>query len=176
MVMCDGERRYVEVNRAARLAFRLSLDQMRRYTVDDLTPPHLARDIEQSWTRLLDAGCVAGRIERAGPDGDRLDIIYLGIAHVLPGLHLGAFAPAGWPEHELDPTAGELFNSFTSLTPREDEVLALAAAGYSGRELAHELVLSPATVNTHFKRIYQKLCVRTRAAAVAKAMRLGVID
>jgi DNA-binding CsgD family transcriptional regulator len=63
-----------------------------------------------------------------------------------------------------------------SLTPREIEVLALAAERLSGPELAAELVLSPATVNTHFKNIYAKLRVRTRPAAVAKAIRLGAID
>jgi ATP/maltotriose-dependent transcriptional regulator MalT len=62
------------------------------------------------------------------------------------------------------------------LTPREIEVLALAADGLSGPELARGLVLSPTTVNTHFKNIYEKLDVRNRAAAVAKAMRLGLIE
>ena len=55
-------------------------------------------------------------------------------------------------------------------------MLALAADGLSGPELAQELVLSPATINTHFKNIYEKLDVGNRAAAVAKAMRLGMID
>jgi DNA-binding CsgD family transcriptional regulator len=52
----------------------------------------------------------------------------------------------------------------------------IAADGHSGPELAQELLLSPATVNAHFKNIYKKLDVRNRAAAVAKAMRLGLID
>jgi ATP/maltotriose-dependent transcriptional regulator MalT len=63
-----------------------------------------------------------------------------------------------------------------ALTPREIEVLAFAADGFGGMELAEQLVLSPATVRTHFKNIYKKLGVRNRAAAVAKAMRLGLID
>jgi ATP/maltotriose-dependent transcriptional regulator MalT len=63
-----------------------------------------------------------------------------------------------------------------SLTPREIEVLTLAADGLSGPELAEALVLSPATIRTHFKNIYAKLDVRNRSAAVAKAMRLGIID
>ena len=77
---------------------------------------------------------------------------------------------------ELGPVEHDRTDAPASLTPRELEVLALAAEGHSGPELAQELVLSPATVNTHFKNIYRKLEVRTRAAAVAKAMRLGVID
>jgi PAS domain S-box-containing protein len=176
MVMVDARRRYVEVNRAARLAFRFSLDEMRTFAIDDLTPPHLDRDLEQAWARLLDTGCVVGRYQVAGRDGSWLDIVYCSLADVVPGLHLIAFAPADWPEHELDPVEDGRPDAFASLTPRELEVVALAAEGHSGPELAQELVLSPATINTHFKNIYRKLEVRTRAAAVAKAMRLGVID
>jgi DNA-binding NarL/FixJ family response regulator len=40
------------------------------------------------------------------------------------------------------------------LTPREIEVLALAAEGLSGPDLAETLALSSATVNTHFKNIH----------------------
>jgi PAS domain S-box-containing protein len=176
MVMVDARRRYVEVNRAARLAFRFSLEEMRTFAIDDLTPPHLDRDLEQAWARLLDTGCVAGRYQVAGRDGSWLDIVYCSLADVVPGLHLIAFAPADWPAHELDPVEDDHPDASASLTLRELEVLALAAEGHSGPELAQELVLSPATVNTHFKNIYRKLEVRTRAAAVAKAMRLGVID
>ena len=117
-----------------------------------------------------------GRYQVAGRDGSWLDIVYCSLADVVPGLHLIAFAPADWPEHELDPVEVDHPDAFGSLTPREVEVVALAAEGHSGPGLAQELVLSPATVNTHFKNIYRKLEVRTRAAAVAKAMRLGVID
>lgn len=172
MVIVDARRRYIEVNRPARLTFRLSLDEMRELAIDDLTPPHLIDYLEQAWARLLACGCVAGRHQVAGRDGSRLDIVYFGLASVLRGLHLIAFAPADWPEHELDGAP----DAISPLTRRETEVLALAAEGYGGPELAQALVLSPATVNTHFKNIYEKLDVRNRAAAVAKAMRLGVID
>jgi DNA-binding CsgD family transcriptional regulator len=62
-----------------------------------------------------------------------------------------------------------------SLTPRELEVLQLAARGCGGREIAEQLVVSPATVRTHFGRIYDKYGVSDRAAAVAKALRDGLI-
>jgi DNA-binding CsgD family transcriptional regulator len=176
MVIVDGRRRYVEANRPARLAFRFSLNEMRTFAIDDLTPPHLDRDLKQAWARLLDTGCVVGRYQVAGHGASWLDIVYCSLADVVPGLHLIAFAPADWPEHELDPIEDDPPDASASLTPRELEVVALAAEGHSGPQLAQELVLSPATVNTHFKNIYRKLDVRTRAAAVAKAMRLGVID
>jgi ATP/maltotriose-dependent transcriptional regulator MalT len=62
------------------------------------------------------------------------------------------------------------------LTPRERDVLQLAADDLSAPGIAQELRLSPATVNTHFGHIYVKLDVNSRAGAVAKAMRLGLIQ
>ncbi|MEA2146488.1 MAG: hypothetical protein QOG59_2075 [Solirubrobacteraceae bacterium] len=175
MVMVDGRRRYVEVNRAARLWFRLGLEEMRRFALGDLTPAPRDGRMELAWARLLDVGSVAGRYPVDGSDGSRLDVVYCGLAQVLPGLHLIAFAPADWSEDELGVIDDNGGVTSASLTPREIEVLALAADGLSGPDLAEVLVLSPATVNTHFKNIYAKLDVRNRSAAVAKAMRLGVI-
>jgi DNA-binding NarL/FixJ family response regulator len=73
----------------------------------------------------------------------------------------------------LDGRRGELGPKL--LTPRELQVLQLAADGYSGRKIATELVLSPATVKTHFEHIYTKLKVDDRTSAVALAMRRGFI-
>jgi PAS domain S-box-containing protein len=176
MVMVDGGRRYVEANRPARLAFRLSLDELRNFTIDDFTPPELTGFVEQRWARLLDTGSAAGRSQVAGRDGSRLDTVNCALANVLPGLHLIAFAPADWPEHELDASQNGGQNPSASLTRREMEVLALAAKGLDGPGLARELVVSPATISSHFRNIYAKLGVRNRAAAVAEAMRLGMID
>ena len=61
------------------------------------------------------------------------------------------------------------------LSEREIEVLRLAAEGLSGPGIAEQLVLSPATVKTHFEHIYEKLGVGDRAAAVAHALRTGMI-
>ena len=177
MVMVDDERRYVEVNRPARLVFRLSLDEMRGYTIDDLTPPEELPGLEAAWARLLEAGSVAGPFEHAGPDGSRFDIVYFGLANALPGLHLAAFAPAGWPEDELPVTeVNGVVAPYVPLTPREEELLQLAAEGLSGPDIAARLFVSPGTVKTHFQNIYDKLGVRDRAAAVARGLRLGLID
>ena len=63
-----------------------------------------------------------------------------------------------------------------TLSPREHEVLELIAEGRSGRAIAEELHVSPATVKTHLKTLYEKLGVSDRAAAVAEAMRRGLIE
>lgn len=62
------------------------------------------------------------------------------------------------------------------LSPRESEVLALAAEGLSGPQIAKRLVVSPSTIKTHFENIYEKLGVGDRAGAVAYAMRIGLIS
>lgn len=56
----------------------------------------------------------------------------------------------------------------SGLTPRESELLKLAAKGYRSKEIADALTLSPLTVQTHFRNIYEKLEVRSRAEAVAR--------
>ena len=54
-----------------------------------------------------------------------------------------------------------------SLSPREQEVLDLAARGYAFKEVADTLGISLTTVGTHVHRIYEKLHVHSRAQAVA---------
>jgi DNA-binding CsgD family transcriptional regulator len=61
------------------------------------------------------------------------------------------------------------------LTVRELEVLQLAADGLGGQEIEARLRLSRSTVKSHFENIYDKLGVRNRPAAVAYAMRDGLI-
>lgn len=63
-----------------------------------------------------------------------------------------------------------------TLTPREREVLALIAEGQSAPDIAQRLHLSPATVKGHLGSLYEKLGVSERAAAVAEAMRRGLIE
>jgi two-component system nitrate/nitrite response regulator NarL len=62
------------------------------------------------------------------------------------------------------------------LTPREQEVLRLIAEGCSAPEVGRRLYLSSSTVKTHLQRIYEKLGVSERAAAVAEAMRRGLLE
>ncbi|MEO3768235.1 response regulator transcription factor [Streptomyces sp. B8F3] len=56
-----------------------------------------------------------------------------------------------------------------TLTDRERDILAQLARGSSNREIARALFISEATVKTHLGRIYDKLGVDSRAAAVAVA-------
>jgi DNA-binding CsgD family transcriptional regulator len=176
MLMVDGERRYVHANSSARLAFRQTLDDLRRLRIDDLTPPYFLPTMEEAWTRLTGTGCVAGLYDIGSPVGTSMHVVYYAMADALPGLYLIAFAPAAWPDRELlSDSELPAIESAIALTPRELEILEFAAEGFSGPDIAQDLFISAATVRTHFQNIYEKLEVRDRAAAVARAMRLGLI-
>jgi LuxR family maltose regulon positive regulatory protein len=58
-----------------------------------------------------------------------------------------------------------------SLTAREAEVLELVAGGSSNREVARRLFISEPTVKVHLRHVYEKLGVRNRAEASARAVR-----
>jgi DNA-binding CsgD family transcriptional regulator len=177
MVIIDNERRYLEANAPARLAFRLTLAELRLLRVDDLTPPDLLPTMNAAWDQLCETGFISGRYSVALRDASRLEVVYFALADALPGLHLGAFAPADWPEEELlSEFQQQGAQGVTRLTPRELEVLELAAEGRSAPMIAEDLGVSVATVRTHFGHIYEKLEVGDRASAVAKALRLRMIS
>jgi DNA-binding NarL/FixJ family response regulator len=66
--------------------------------------------------------------------------------------------------------------ALASLTSREREVLALIGAGRSNAEIAAELVLGEGTVKTHVNRIFAKLGLRDRAAAIVLAFDTGLVE
>ena len=71
---------------------------------------------------------------------------------------------------KAEPTSPDL-----SLTRREQEVLELLSAGLQQREIAKLLFISPKTVATHIQRILSKLGVHSRAEAVSRAHREGLV-
>jgi DNA-binding NarL/FixJ family response regulator len=62
------------------------------------------------------------------------------------------------------------------LTRRESEVLTIAAEGLTAREMAERLGVSERTITTHLGRIYGKLGVGSRLAAVRLAVRSGLVS
>jgi DNA-binding CsgD family transcriptional regulator len=89
------------------------------------------------------------------------------LMHVLSaaGHELGAFFARRRGELELSP-----------LTAREVEVLALAAHGLPVSRIGEQLTISRGTVKSHLEHIYAKLGVVNRTAAVAQALRAGLIE
>ena len=75
-------------------------------------------------------------------------------------------AAAGSPE-------AQGFEELLGLTPREAEVLALVARGYTNREIAERLVISVRTAGLHVSHILRKLGAPNRLEAAAIAHRLS---
>ena len=61
------------------------------------------------------------------------------------------------------------------LTERELEVLRLVARGLTNKEIASALAISPKTAGHHVEHVFEKLGVRTRAAATLIAMQRGLV-
>lgn len=75
------------------------------------------------------------------------------------------------PQHDRLPQV-----DVPKLTPRETDVLPLLSQGYSNKEIARHLGLSPDTVKDHLARLYAKLQASDRTEAVSRARELGLIQ
>ncbi|MGH2748457.1 MAG: response regulator transcription factor [Actinomycetota bacterium] len=67
-------------------------------------------------------------------------------------------------------------NASPLLTAREQEVMVLAAEGLTARAIGTRLGLAERTITTHLHRIYSKLEVNTRVAAIQAAAREGLLS
>jgi LuxR family maltose regulon positive regulatory protein len=76
----------------------------------------------------------------------------------------------------MRPAAGPSSALIEPLTNRELEVLELLARRLTNKEIAADLVVSPATIRTHTYNIYQKLNVHGRRQAVRKARDRGILS
>jgi two-component system, NarL family, nitrate/nitrite response regulator NarL len=97
---------------------------------------------------------------------DALTAVARGKTVLAAELHAGVF----------DEIRLRAFRERPLLSAREREILKLIAEGMSAPRIGARLHLSPATVKTHLQHIYEKLGVSERAAAVAAAMRRGLLE
>ena len=87
-----------------------------------------------------------------------------------------ALTPAQAIAEALDPLVPPTSTHGISLTPREDDILRLLVAGQTDRAIAAALFISVRTVEHHVARIFAKLGVHTRTAAVTAALANGLVD
>lgn len=85
-------------------------------------------------------------------------------------LRLGVLGRVG------ETSAGEHRDGRARLSPRETLVLSCAAEGMTATQIGRSLHISEGTVKTYLARVYDKLGVRGRSAAVAEAIRHGMLD
>ncbi len=58
--------------------------------------------------------------------------------------------------------ASKNLQTWQSLTPREKEITALACLSYTNKEIANQLIISPATVKTHLRNAKRKFGLRSK--------------
>lgn len=88
------------------------------------------------------------------------------------GVYIGARVIAPRPRaFDGNPQAVETLN----ISPRELAVLQELAAGYSNKEIAARLHISPETVKTHVARLFDKLEAKRRTDAINRARELGIV-
>ena len=69
----------------------------------------------------------------------------------------------------------ENFSSMPELSPRQIEILNLVAKGFSNKEIAEIIGISPDTVKEHVANIFQRIGASSRAEAATLAVNLGLI-
>jgi DNA-binding CsgD family transcriptional regulator len=79
------------------------------------------------------------------------------------------------PATEVRGSAQRHNRASDALTARERDTLAMISQGLSNKRIARALNISPETVKSHVKRIFSKLAVSTRSAAVFRAGSLGLL-
>jgi DNA-binding CsgD family transcriptional regulator len=177
MITVANDHRLLDANLASRLLLHSSLHELTGRQVDDLIEPRAAARLPDFWNRLRERGQLSGVHQLSVSAGPGMRVLIVAVANVLPGEHLIVLAPADWPEEELIDSALPIPSQVSrTLSGREQEVLALVAAGLSLREIADDLAIAEATARTHLANANRKLGARNRAHAVALALQLGLID
>jgi DNA-binding NarL/FixJ family response regulator len=114
--------------------------------------------------RALEAGA-RGYVLKAGPPDE-----------LFRAVRSAAAGGVGLAPEIVGELVGQVVGLRTDLTQREVDVVRLMSEGHSNRSIAESLFLSEATIKTHLVRIYRKLGVDNRAAAVSEAARRGLLD
>jgi DNA-binding NarL/FixJ family response regulator len=142
--------------------------------IDNLPPPAATRIRAVSY--LARAAVLASR-------NHSLSVLAIVISEVLvegsPGLGALLMETRGRPEgfavrRSGNGTEQPVIGS-DAITARERDVLSMISQGCSNKYIARTLKISPETVKTHVKRIFLKLSVSTRSAAVSRAVSGGLL-
>jgi DNA-binding CsgD family transcriptional regulator len=173
LMAADDNRQIVRVNARWSDLTGYDADVAVGMRIDDLLAPESRPGIEMRWSDLLGTGLATARVVILRPDHVRVAVRYGAFANVLGGVHIGAYlAEPGQDMRALRPARARRAGQ---LTRREQESLRLVAMGMTTTAAAEQLGISPETVRTHVRNAMNKLGARTRAQAIAVAMRDGEI-
>jgi DNA-binding NarL/FixJ family response regulator len=102
---------------------------------------------------------------------EAIRVVYRGDALLSPSITRRLVEEFAARADPLEPPEAVL----AQLTPREREVLALVARGYSNSEIAQRLVVTEATVKSHVGSVLSKFGLRDRVQAVVFAYEHGIV-
>ena len=180
VLVVNDRRRCAEANEQACELIGLSRDEILGRRLDSLLKPDMRGRLSHVWTAFAEEGGHAGPFTLA--NGNEIQIALT--PNLMPDRHLLVLSPiaAGAGPSPSDALADqELPSDEIEPTPvrppsaRELEVLTLLAEGATDPQIAKQLELSPATVQTHVRNAKAKLGARTRAQAVALVLERGLI-
>jgi PAS domain S-box-containing protein len=175
LALIDDARHLTRVNRAWTELLGYTSAQAMTMRVDEIVAP--GHDSGAAVSTDFRAAVRPTRLGLVRADGERIEVRFGRLGRVIKGSHLLVFATqearrasAGRP-----PVRGGRRRS-GQLTRREQESLRLVARGMTTTVAAKQLGISPETVRTHVRNAMNKLGARTRAQAIAVAIRDGEIS
>ncbi|MEU1430267.1 response regulator transcription factor [Nocardia sp. NPDC005746] len=137
------------------------IEATRRITTTVRPAPHIlvltTFDTDADITRAIAAGATGYLLKAERPE------------ELFAAIHAAAQGRTALSPPIADRVLNRMRNPQPALTARELDILGQLSQGLGNREIARALHVSEATVKTHLGRIYDKLGVDTRAAAVAVA-------
>jgi LuxR family transcriptional regulator, maltose regulon positive regulatory protein len=138
-----------------------------------------AHRVFQDAMRAAAAGKMGQLILDGGPQIGELLASFQDLPRNKPDTELSSYADdlmARWRErHEPQAVEKDKLSVAELLSTRERNIISLIARGQSNKEVARDLGISPETVKSHMKHIFEKLEVEKRTQAVARAQSLGLV-
>lgn len=174
VLVVDDRRGCVEANEPACELIGIDRDRIVGRRFESFVRKEMRERVEHVWQAFAGGGGHAGPFTLSS--GHEIQISMT--QNLMPGRHLLVLTPAapGATAQQAEDWNEEVVER-RPRTPsaREREVLGLLAMGATDPQIAVELGLSPATVQTHVRNAKTKLGARTRAHAVALGLERGLI-
>lgn len=183
VLVVDDRRRVVEANESACRLIGRDREKAVGKSLDVLLEPAMRERIRHVWKAFAEGGGHAGPFTLA----NGVDVQVSMAPNLMADRHLLVLSPVAPTETLPGPDDVELEQpskaasaqgarpSRRGPSPRELEILGLLAEGATDPQIAKQLGLSPATVQTHVRNAKAKLGAKTRAQAVAMSLGLGLI-
>ncbi len=127
---------------------------------------------DDSMLREMVRAGASGYIIKRAVESDLINAIQVvsqGYMYVYPAMTRALFK-------DLSPQDAASQAEQESLTPREIDVLKLLARGYTNRQIAQELCISPRTVEGHRSSLVSKLGLRSRVDLINFAEKHGILE